>query len=297
MTHPIDDATLRDEVRQWLAENWTREIAEELQNEKATHYTASAARRRWLARVFDARWSAPRWPEEWFGRALSNDQAKIIEREFARVKAPGTGQDRTNLWANTLLASGQPGLKEKLVGPLLKSEVDMCLLYSEPGAGSGPRRHPHPCGRTRRRVPRERAEGLDVGGDDRRLRHADRPHELGRPEARRHQLLLLSHEAGGHRGPPPSPDHRRESLQRGFPHGRDRARGEHAREARRRMARAQHRPRLRALSNGRVRAGLPCAIQRRARRAAAHRPRAGRGPSGTSPICGSRSLRRSRIGG
>ena len=90
-------------------------MSDELLNEKATHYTASPERRAWLARVFDARWSAPRWPEEWFGRALSNDQARIIEREFARVKAPGTGQDRTNLWANTLLSNGQPGLKEKLI--------------------------------------------------------------------------------------------------------------------------------------------------------------------------------------
>ena len=87
MTSKISDETLRDEVRQWLSENWTAEVAEELRNEKATHYTSSAAQRRWLARVFDARWSAPRWPEEWFGRDLSNEQAKIIEREFARVKA------------------------------------------------------------------------------------------------------------------------------------------------------------------------------------------------------------------
>ncbi|MDP6979009.1 MAG: acyl-CoA dehydrogenase family protein [Myxococcota bacterium] len=136
MTTSVNDETLREEVRQWLSENWAREIADELESEAPTHYTASPALRSWLGKVFDARWSAPRWPEEWFGRGLSNDQAKIVEREFAKVKAPGTGQDRVNLWANTLLAQGQPGLKEKLVGPLLKSEVNMCLLYSEPGAGS-----------------------------------------------------------------------------------------------------------------------------------------------------------------
>jgi len=136
MTTSVSDETLRDEVRQWLSENWTREIAEQLANEEPTHYTASPAQRAWLARVFEGRWSAPRWDEEWFGRGLSNEQAKIVEREFGRVKAPGTGQDRLNLWANTLLARGQPGLKKKLLGPLLKSDVNMCLLYSEPGAGS-----------------------------------------------------------------------------------------------------------------------------------------------------------------
>ena len=67
---------------------------------------------------------------------MSDAQARIIEREFAAVRAPGTGQDRTNLWANTLLAKGQDALKKELVPKLLRSQVNMCLLYSEPGAGS-----------------------------------------------------------------------------------------------------------------------------------------------------------------
>ncbi|MCP5065066.1 MAG: acyl-CoA dehydrogenase, partial [bacterium] len=41
-----------------------------------------------------------------------------------------------SMWANTLLARGTEALKARLLGPILKSEVDMCLLYSEPGAGS-----------------------------------------------------------------------------------------------------------------------------------------------------------------
>ena len=67
---------------------------------------------------------------------MSNEQARIVEREFARVGAPGTGQDRTQLYANTLLAKGTEALKAKLIGPILRGEIVMCLLYSEPGAGS-----------------------------------------------------------------------------------------------------------------------------------------------------------------
>ena len=131
----VSDQTLREEVQQWLSENWHDALAEELRNE-AYGWETSAARKEWLGKVLESRWAVPRWPEEWFGRELSNDQAKIIEREFARVGAPGSGQDRTNLWVNTLLAAGQQGLKEKLIAPLLRNEVNMCLLYSEPGAGS-----------------------------------------------------------------------------------------------------------------------------------------------------------------
>jgi alkylation response protein AidB-like acyl-CoA dehydrogenase len=90
----------------------------------------------WLAQVFAARWAVPRWPEEWWGRGMTNDQAKIVEAEFARVGAPGTGQDRTNIAANTLLTHGQDALKSALLPQLLTGNASICLLYSEPGAGS-----------------------------------------------------------------------------------------------------------------------------------------------------------------
>jgi alkylation response protein AidB-like acyl-CoA dehydrogenase len=121
---PVTDESLRQEVRAWLAANWPGELHSE------------ADRQTWMAKVVEARWAAPRWPAEWFGRGLSDAQGRIVEREFAAVGAPGTGQDRTNLWANTLLARGTQALKEKLIAPLLRGEVGMCLLYSEPGAGS-----------------------------------------------------------------------------------------------------------------------------------------------------------------
>jgi alkylation response protein AidB-like acyl-CoA dehydrogenase len=124
------DAALREEVAAWLKANWDPSLR------GAGQYGDQSAIRGWLAKVVEARWAVPRWPAEWFGRGLPDAAARIVEREFAKVGAPGCGQDRTNLWANTLLAKGTPALKAKLVGPLLRGEVGMCLLYSEPGAGS-----------------------------------------------------------------------------------------------------------------------------------------------------------------
>src|SRR5687767_3362664 len=120
----MSDEALRTEARDFLARHWTGPISSE------------AERRAWLAKVVEHRWAVPRWPVEWRGRALPDAQARIVEREFAAAGAPGCGQDRTNLWANTLLARGTQSLKEKLIVPLLCGEVGMCLLYSEPGAGS-----------------------------------------------------------------------------------------------------------------------------------------------------------------
>ncbi|WP_337185221.1 acyl-CoA dehydrogenase family protein [Phenylobacterium sp.] len=126
---------LRDEVRAWLADNW-KGLPKPKPGPGGAGWTVSDEHKAWLAKVVAARWAAPRWPVEWHGRALPDAQARIIEREFAAVGAPGTGQDRTNLWANTLLACGTEALKAKLIAPLLRQEVGMCLLYSEPGAGS-----------------------------------------------------------------------------------------------------------------------------------------------------------------
>ena len=129
------DEALRDEVRAWLADHW-KGLPKAAPGAGGAGWGASAELKAWLKTVVEARWAAPRWPTEWYGRGLSDAQARIVEREFAKVGAPGSGQDRTNLWANTLLAKGTPPLKAKLIGSLLCSDVGMCLLYSEPGAGS-----------------------------------------------------------------------------------------------------------------------------------------------------------------
>jgi hypothetical protein len=90
----------------------------------------------WRETVVDAQWAALRWPVEWFGRGLADDVAEEVEAVFAAAGAPGTGQDKTNLWAGTLVGFGTDELKAQYLRKLLLDEVAMCLLYSEPGAGS-----------------------------------------------------------------------------------------------------------------------------------------------------------------
>ncbi|MCB0991895.1 MAG: acyl-CoA dehydrogenase family protein [Acidimicrobiales bacterium] len=111
---------IRLEARKWLADNWS----------------PGMDRSHWLDMVIDRGFAVPTWPTEWHGLGLSADQGRAIATEFAAVRAPGSGQDIHNLWANTLLTFGTEQLKHKLIRPLLRSEVAMCLLYSEPGAGS-----------------------------------------------------------------------------------------------------------------------------------------------------------------
>ena len=125
----MTDERLVAEVEAWLAAHW---------HGAEPHHDSFGRdpRSAWLARVRDAGWAVPRWSANWHGRDLSDAQARLVEAAFARVCAPGAGQDRTNLWANTALAHATGDFRRAIVSKLLAGEVGMCLLYSEPGAGS-----------------------------------------------------------------------------------------------------------------------------------------------------------------
>jgi len=123
-----DIETIRREVRDFLASNWNPDWKGQA--------TEGPNRIAWLTQVVDAGWAAPQWPKAWFGREFDDARARVVREEFARVGAFGTDQDRTNLWINTLLAYGTATLKKQLIPRLMRGEVNMCLLYSEPGAGS-----------------------------------------------------------------------------------------------------------------------------------------------------------------
>jgi len=124
------DDELRAEVRDWLSDHWRNDLPQR------TESFGRDPRSDWLARVVEAGWATPRWPVEWYGRELDDHQARIVEAEFAAAGAPGSGQDRTNLWANTALKYATEPFKREIIPALLSGRVGMCLLYSEPGAGS-----------------------------------------------------------------------------------------------------------------------------------------------------------------
>jgi alkylation response protein AidB-like acyl-CoA dehydrogenase len=126
----VNDQALEAEVKAWLAEHWKPEAA--VTGEGFGRHPQQG----FMTKVVEARWAVPTWPKAWWGRDLAPAQAKIIERAFAAVGAPGAGQDKSNLWANTAMAHATPAFKKTIVPALLSGAVGMCLLYSEPGAGS-----------------------------------------------------------------------------------------------------------------------------------------------------------------
>ncbi|MCV7258565.1 acyl-CoA dehydrogenase [Mycobacterium shimoidei] len=116
----LTDDEVRDEVRGWLAANWSADID----------------RAKWAHTVFEAGWAVPSWERQWYGRGLTDAQSRVVAAEFAAVGAPGSGHDRANLFACTLHDCGTDEQKRRLIPPSIRGETTWCLLYSEPGAGS-----------------------------------------------------------------------------------------------------------------------------------------------------------------
>jgi alkylation response protein AidB-like acyl-CoA dehydrogenase len=121
---------LRSEVRDWLAAHWTG------LEPSSDPWVSSPERIAWLERVLDAGYAVPSYPTEWFGRGYPADLAAVVSREFRAVKAPGAGQDRYSIPANTVLHFGSETIKRDLLRGFLTERSRTCLLYSEPGAGS-----------------------------------------------------------------------------------------------------------------------------------------------------------------
>lgn len=113
-------STVLREAEEFIEKNWSPDVDPDT----------------WRELVIDSRWAALRWPTQWFGRGLSDEAAAEVEALFESRGVPGPGQDKTNLWAGTMVSYGNDVLREQFMRKLLLDEVAMCLLYSEPGAGS-----------------------------------------------------------------------------------------------------------------------------------------------------------------
>ena len=116
----------------------------------------AGSRRTWLEKLVDSGWAAPSWPEQWFGRGLEPEVARATDTVFREARfddsnnadtapmdsvfggdaPPGWGQDVVNLWAATIVSHASDELKSDILRDLLTGKLSMCLLYSEPGAGS-----------------------------------------------------------------------------------------------------------------------------------------------------------------
>ena len=117
MTHD----EIRRDVAQWIDDNWSPD----------------RPLREWREILLDGGWAAPHWPEEYFGRGFTIDQANVVFQVFNEMGAvPAARVGPRNLAAETILACGSDDQKQRYLRPILTGEHTWCQLFSEPGSGS-----------------------------------------------------------------------------------------------------------------------------------------------------------------
>ena len=91
----------------------------------------------WLQLCVEKGFTAPSWPTEYGGGGLSNDEAKVLDRELKRLRlpAPLTGFGLSMI-GPTLLRFGSEALKRQHLTKIVRGEIRWCQGYSEPEAGS-----------------------------------------------------------------------------------------------------------------------------------------------------------------
>jgi alkylation response protein AidB-like acyl-CoA dehydrogenase len=93
--------------------------------------------KRWFDVALERGLTAPTWPRSVGGAALSDAQARIFDRELARLQLPpplvGVG---LTMIGPTLFDYGTDAQRAEHLPRIVRGEVRWCQGYSEPGAGS-----------------------------------------------------------------------------------------------------------------------------------------------------------------
>jgi alkylation response protein AidB-like acyl-CoA dehydrogenase len=82
-------------------------------------------------------WTAPLWPEEYGGAALTSDRYRVLQEEMMSIRAlpAATGMGLAMI-GPTLLEFGTDQQKHEHLPKIVSGEVSWCQGYSEPGSGS-----------------------------------------------------------------------------------------------------------------------------------------------------------------
>ena len=129
------DKAFRDEVRAFLKDNLTPELA--AAGRKATsvfiepEYTLA-----WQAKLNERGWVAPHWPKEYGGPGFTETQKAIFAAEFAAAGAPSLSPMGLSMVGPCIIGYGTPEQKAHYLPRLLNGEDYWCQGYSEPGSGS-----------------------------------------------------------------------------------------------------------------------------------------------------------------
>ncbi len=130
-----EDIEFRAEVRAFLAENLTPELADA--GRLATSvFIEPEFTMPWQRILHKRGWVAPHWPKEYGGTGWNEMQRYIFASECALAGAPGLSPMGLAMVGPCIIGYGTPEQKAHYLPRLLAGEDYWCQGYSEPGSGS-----------------------------------------------------------------------------------------------------------------------------------------------------------------
>ena len=133
-----DLGTFRDEARAWLEANFPPALKNQSSLAMLGTRGGPADLVAWRKAMGAKGWSAPQWPAQYGGGGLSPAQTRILNEEMRRIGAfqPMMFGMGVTMIGPTILDYGTEDQKKKHIPPIVRGEVQWCVGYSEPNAGS-----------------------------------------------------------------------------------------------------------------------------------------------------------------
>jgi len=126
------DLVFREEVRAFLKENYTKDLAARYGNK----HTFKDAIVEWQKKLYAKGWAAPSWPVEHGGTGWTPTQSYIYDQERAAHGVPESIPFGLSMVAPVIYSFGNEEQKQRFLPRILSSDDWWCQGYSEPGAGS-----------------------------------------------------------------------------------------------------------------------------------------------------------------
>ena len=135
MNFSNEDLAFRNEVRQWIAENYTDEMRER-QARSANGYLPRADHVRWQKALYERGWAGVNWPTEYGGPGFTRTQRYLYDLEMSAASTPTVLPFGVSMVAPVIMRFGTQEQKDRFLPDILATNVWWCQGYSEPGSGS-----------------------------------------------------------------------------------------------------------------------------------------------------------------
>jgi alkylation response protein AidB-like acyl-CoA dehydrogenase len=135
-SYPTEVEQFRKELRAWLSENLTAEVATAGRS-RVKSAEDLALLRDWDATVADAGWGAVSWPREYGGRGATVLEQLVYAEETTRARAPlPLNVIGLNNIGPSIMHFGTDAQKHELLPRMVRADDIWCQGMSEPEAGS-----------------------------------------------------------------------------------------------------------------------------------------------------------------